>query len=105
MRKFVFNATRTIYGAFFCAILIIVTFCAGIDYAFSREFILPNIVPLILIFAVFAVCFIASSSGRTAVGRKKAPSFDRAAAVAVAVLLFLQIHLRAAVLRPRVRRT
>ena len=41
MRKFVFNATRAIYGAFFCAILIIVTFCAGIDYAFSREFILP----------------------------------------------------------------
>ena len=86
MRKFVFNATRAIYGAFFCAILIIVTFCAGITYACNRDHFIPNCVPLLFIAAVFAVCFAVSRLKRDPLKEKSAPNFDRAVLAATVVL-------------------
>lgn len=86
MRKLVFNTTRAIYGAFFCAILIIVTFCAGITYACNRDHFIPNCVSLLFIAAVFAVCFAVSRQKRDPLQEKSASDFDRA------VLFFLQIY-------------
>ena len=93
MRKLVFNTTRAIYGAFFCAILIIVTFCAGITYACNRDHFIPNCVSLLFIAAVFAVCFAVSRQKRDPLQEKSASDFDRAVLAATVVLFFFQVYI------------